>query len=97
LAERYAELARAGRPVADACTKLPLPDQGLTVNISRITTGTCAAVQATEGTAVSETNADDTLLTVDVRTFAGQQTVSRQAIEHGALVESVLMADLAGA
>jgi HK97 family phage major capsid protein len=97
LAERYAELARAGRPAADACTKLPLPEQGMTVNISRITTGTSVAVQASEGAAVSETNVDDTLLTVDVRTVAGQQTVSRQAVERGALVESVLMADLSGA
>ena len=97
LAQQYAELARAGRPAADACTKLPLPDQGMTVNISRITTGTSAAIQATEGAGVSETNADDTLLTANVNTIAGQQTVSRQAIERGALVEPVLMSDLAGA
>jgi HK97 family phage major capsid protein len=97
LAEQYAELARAGRPVADACTKLVLPAEGLTVAISRITTGTSAAIQASEGAGVSETNADDTLLSVPVNTIAGQQTVSRQAVDRGALVETVLMADLAGA
>ena len=97
LAEQYAELARAGRPAADACTKLPLPAQGMTVNISRITTGTSAAIQASEGSGVSEKNADDTLLTANVNTIAGQQTVSRQAVERGALVEPVLMSDLAGA
>jgi len=73
LAERYAELARAGRPAADACTKLPLPDQGMTVNISRITTGTSAAIQASEGAGVSETNADDTLPTANVNTVAGSR------------------------
>jgi HK97 family phage major capsid protein len=97
LAERYAELARAGRPAADACTKLPLPEQGMTVNISRITTGTSAAIQASEGASVSATDADDILLTANLNTIAGQQTVSRQAVERGALVEQVLMADLAGA
>jgi HK97 family phage major capsid protein len=97
LAEQYAQLARAGRPAADACTKLPLPPEGMTVNLSRITTGTSAAIQASEGTGVSETNADDTLLTANVNTIAGQQTVSRQAVDRGALVETVLLADLAGA
>jgi HK97 family phage major capsid protein len=93
----YAELPRTARPTADACSKLPLPPEGLTVNISRLTTGTSAAIQASEGAGVSETNADDTLLTVNVNTVAGQQTVSRQAVERGALVETVLMGDLLGA
>jgi hypothetical protein len=46
---------------------------------------------------VSETNADDTLLTVNVNTVAGQQTISRQAVERGQLVEEVVTADLAAA
>ena len=98
LTDQFAELPRPGRPVADACNRsIPLPPQGMTVNLSRITTGTSAAVQATENTAVSETNADDTLLTVPVNTIAGQQTISRQALERGALVEGVLMSDLLNA
>lgn len=97
LTDEYAALARAGRPAADACHPLPLPPQGMTVNISRITTGSSAAVQTAENTAVSETNLDDTLLTVPINTVSGQQTVSRQAIERGGLVEQVLMADLSGA
>jgi HK97 family phage major capsid protein len=76
---------------------MPLPETGMTVNISRITTGTSAASQASENAAVSETNADDTLLTVNVNTIAGQQTVSRQAVERGEMVEEVLLADLANA
>jgi len=60
--EQFAELARAGRPVANAVQSMPLPDTGMTVNVSRITTGTSAASQATENQAVSENNADDTLL-----------------------------------
>jgi HK97 family phage major capsid protein len=97
LTQYFAELARAGRPVANAVTPLPLPEEGMTVNISRVTTGTSAAVQTGENVAVSETNADDTLLTSNVNTVAGQQTISRQAVERGQLVEEVVMADLANA
>ena len=97
LTDQFAELARAGRPVANAVTSLPLPESGMTVNISRVTTGTSAASQSTENSAVSETNADDTLLIANVVTIAGQQTVSRQALERGQLVEEVFTADLANA
>lgn len=93
LTDLYAPKARAMRPFADACTKYDLPDSGMTVNISRITTGTTVAVQ-TENTAVSETNIDDTLLTLNVLTIAGQQTLSRQAIERGTGVEGAMLDDL---
>jgi HK97 family phage major capsid protein len=95
--EQFAELARAGRPVANSMQPMPLPETGMTVNISRITTGTSAASQALQNAAVSETNAADTLLSPPVVTIAGQQTVSRQAVERGELVEEVLTADLANA
>jgi len=97
LTDQFAELARAGRPVANAVQSMPLPPDGMTVNVSRVTTGTSAASQATENSAVSETNADDTLLSPPVVTIAGQQSVSRQAVERGQLVEEVVTADLANA
>src|SRR5262245_21460368 len=59
-----------------------------------LTIGTPTAAQATENAAVQETDADDTLFTVNVRTYAGLQDVSRQALERGTLIEEVLMADL---
>jgi hypothetical protein len=43
---------------------------------------------------VSNTDIDDTLLTENVQTAAGQQTLSRQAIERGTGVESVVLDDL---
>lgn len=95
LTDMYAELAKAGRPFANSVRRLPLPADGLTVNISRITTGSSVAAQATENSAVSSTDIDDTLLTVDVRTYAGQQDVSRQALERGTGVDFVIMQDLA--
>jgi hypothetical protein len=82
------------RPFADQCNHHDLPPDGMTVNISRITTATSVAVQASENTAVSETNIDDTLLTENVQTAAGQQTLSRQAIDRGTGVEEIVMDDL---
>jgi hypothetical protein len=43
---------------------------------------------------VSATSIDDTLLTENVQTAAGQQTLSRQAIDRGTGVEEVVMDDL---
>lgn len=97
LTQLAAELARAGRPFADQCTSLPLPADGLTVNISRVTTGSSAAVQAAENDAVSETDIDDTLLTADVRTIAAGQQLSRQAVERGTGVDALVAADMLGA
>lgn len=94
LTDLYAPAAAAKRPFADAIRKHDLPPEGMTVNLSRITTATSVALQASENTNVSETDIDDTLLTINVQTGAGQQTVSRQAIERGAGVEPVVLDDL---
>ena len=96
LTDLAAPLARAGRPTADIARKHQLPASGLTLNISKVTTGSSVASQ-TEGAAVSETNMDDTLLTINVQTYAGQQNVSRQALERGTGVDSLVMADLVAA
>jgi hypothetical protein len=93
LTDLYAPAAAARRPFADACRPHDLPPQGMTVNLSRITTPTSTALQ-TENTAVSETDIDDTLMTINVQTNAGQQTLSRQAIERGSGVEPVVLDDL---
>jgi len=70
-----------------------LPASGLTISISRVTTGSSTAAQS-EGAAVSETNMDDTKLDITVQTIAGQQTVSRQALERGTGVDGLVMNDL---
>lgn len=93
LTDLVAPYAKAARPFADAVRKHPLPASGMTVNLSRITTATSAAVQ-TQGTDVSETNIDDTILTVNVQTVAGSQTVTRQAAERGTGVLDTVLEDL---
>jgi hypothetical protein len=82
------------RPFANICNQHDLPASGMSVNISRVTTASSAALQATELTAVSATSLDDTLLTENVQTAAGQQTLSRQAIDRGTGIEEVVMDDL---
>lgn len=95
LVDLVAPFARAGRPFLDGATVgHGLPDEGMTIFISRITTGASTAVQASENANVSETNMDDTLLSVPVITVAGQQTVSRQSLERGTNIEQIVMGDL---
>jgi hypothetical protein len=94
LTDLYAPAAAARRPFADACRHHDLPSQGMTVNLSRITTPTSTAIQASENTAVANQDIDDTLLSIPVQTIAGQQTLSRQAIERGSGVEPIVLDDL---
>lgn len=93
LTDLYAPNAKRGRPLANICRRNPLPASGMTVELSRITTGSSTAVQ-TQNNAASETDMDDTALSLAVQTIAGQQTVSRQALERGTNIESVVLGDL---
>lgn len=93
LTDLYAPMVAAMRPFADACNKHDLPESGMTVNISRITTATTVALQ-TEDNAPTTTAIDDTLLTENVQTAAGFTDLTRQAIERGTGVEEVTMDDL---
>lgn len=93
LTDLVAPYARGGRPFADAIRSLPLPADGMTVNLSKVTTATTTAVQ-TQATSVSETDIDDTLLSPAVQTIAGSQTVTRQAVERGTGALEVVLEDL---
>lgn len=97
LVDLVAPTRRAARPLADVAANHALPASGMTVNISRVTTGSSAALQSSQNSSVSETNMDDTLLSIDVLTTAGQQTVSMQALERGSSIETIVLGDLLGA
>lgn len=88
---------RAMRPFADICRPVPLPEEGMTVVISRGTTGTATAVQATENAAVQETDYDDTALTVNVRTISGKQDVSLQSMQRSRGADQIIVQDLRNA
>ena len=101
LVDEYAPIARAGSAFYNAVPKKDLPAYGNKIEISRITTGSETAEQASQNSAVQETNMDDTLLTVNVDTIAGQQDVSRQALERGGQpgfsMENIIFQDLVAA
>lgn len=94
LVDLYAPLARAGRPFADAARKHNLPAQGMSVVISKISTGTTTAYQTTQNTAAVSQDMADTTLTVNVNTIAGQQSVSKQALLRGYNIEGIVLGDL---
>lgn len=94
LTDMFAPNAKAMRPFAETMRTLPLPGQGMVVNISRITTGSSAALQATQNSAVSNQDIADTLLTIPVQTMAAQQVMSRQALERSTGAEAVTLDDM---
>lgn len=94
---QYAEFLRAMRPAANVCSREPLPPQGMTVNVPRVTTGTVVLNQTTQATAVAEQDMAVTDLSVPVNTYAGHVKVSRQSLDRGQLTDRVIYADLAGA
>jgi len=96
LTDLAAPFARAGRVTADLARKHELPASGLTLSISKVTTGTAVAAQ-TEGAAVQNTDMDDTKLDLTVNTYAGMQNVSRQSLERGTNIDSLVMSDLVSA
>lgn len=55
------------------------------------------AAESAENTEVSNTDAADTGISVAVKTIAGYNVLSRQAVERGELVEQMVFADLAAA
>lgn len=94
LVDLVAPLRRAMRPTADLGNQWELPPQGMTVELSRITTGSGVAVQAAQNDAVQETDMDDTALSVPVVTISGQQDVSLQAVRRSFGTDRIVMQDL---
>jgi HK97 family phage major capsid protein len=93
-----ARVIRNGRPFANACMRLPLPEQGMSLIIPRGTTGGAVAAQATENSALQNTDEVWANLTVPVATIGGQQDVSRQSLERGTPgIDELVYLDLAGA
>jgi Phage capsid family len=93
-----ARVIRKGRPFANAITRLPLPEQGMSLIIPRGTTGADVSSQATENSALTNTDEVWNNLTVPIATVGGQQDVSRQTLERGTPgIDQIIYMDLAGA
>jgi HK97 family phage major capsid protein len=81
--------------LANLCSSQPLPPEGMTVNIPRVTTATATGVQATENSTLANADPAATLLTSPVVSIGGYVVTSRQALERGTMVEDVIVGDLA--
>jgi hypothetical protein len=96
LVNEFVELARAARPWADRVRRETLPSGTDSINVPRIVTGTAVAEQATQNTAVQNTDATTGSVTANVATLAGQQVVALQLIEQSPInMDDLLLADLA--
>ena len=70
------------RPFVDAISREALPQEGMDFKIPRVTQKPSVAEQAAEGDEVSSTAFTLDYLTVDVKTYAGGERISRQLIER---------------
>jgi HK97 family phage major capsid protein len=92
----YVALARTARPTADRVRNETLPTGTDSINVPKILTGTAVAEQATQNTAVQNTDATTSAVTANVATLAGQQVIPVQLIEQSPLnMDTILLADLA--
>lgn len=94
LIDLYAPKGRPGRKFADQCRHHDLPETGMTVYIPRQVQTTTAGEQVAELDTVAEQDYDDEMIPVKVRTNAGSQTISRQAVERGLGTEDIVFEDL---
>lgn len=97
LVDLAAPVAQAGRPFANTCHGLPLPEQGTVFYITKGTTNATVDTQAAQNTEVDNTDQVWTDIQVNVQTIAGQQQVSRQSLERGTPgLDTLIYLDLAG-
>ena len=96
LVNEYIAKARAGRVTADLCSKFALPGGTDSINFPSITTGTANAAQASQNSALQETNLVTATVTAPVTTIGGIQDVSVQLVEQSPIAfDQVIFADLA--
>lgn len=95
LIDQIAYVIRAGRPFANSVEHQEMPETGVSIVIPAGTTGTTVASQATENSAVSDTDAAWAPITIPIVTIAGQADLSRQLLERGAGIDQIVSQDLA--
>jgi HK97 family phage major capsid protein len=96
LVNEYIAKARAGRVTADLCSKFALPGGTDSINFPAITTGSANAAQASQNSALQETNLITATVTAPVTTIGGIQDVSVQLVEQSPIAfDQVIFADLA--
>jgi HK97 family phage major capsid protein len=97
LEQEFVKLARPARITANLTPTFALPAGTDAINIPKVATGTAVAQQASQNTAVQNTDITTTSISSPVVTIAGGQTVSLQLLEQSPLnIDQVILSDLAG-
>ena len=94
LTAQFAPVLVSGRPFLSNVSQVALPADGMNLTIPRGATGTSVSAQETQNTGVTNQTYTTSDLVVPVRTFAGQQVVSRQTIDRGTGIADILLGDL---
>jgi HK97 family phage major capsid protein len=97
LVDEFAPVARQGRPFINFVGSRELPPDGMTFNVPVGKTGTIVASQTGQNATVTAQDMVNQDIVVPVRTIAGQQDVSRQALDRGRNTDEEVMSDLAEA
>jgi HK97 family phage major capsid protein len=74
-------ISNADRGFIDALSRETLPAAGMTFELPRLNTAPTVA-QTNEGAAPSETDAASAFISVSVKKFAGQQTISQELVDR---------------
>lgn len=82
MGELWAAAPRPDRPFANALGSRPLPSSGMSITLPRVTTAPAVAAQATENSAMNETELVEATLTTPVNTVGGIEDVSVQLLER---------------
>jgi hypothetical protein len=94
LLDEIAEYVYDVAPLTNSLPSKPLPETGLALTIPRVTTPTAAGPQPTELGEVEGQSFDTTDFQIMVKTYAAQQTVSRQAIDRGLGTDKLVLEDM---
>ena len=96
MVDKFVDLARARRVIADKVAQEALPTGTDSINLPVLATGTAVAVQSSQNTAVQNTDATTSSVTAAVQTVAGQQVIPLQLLEQSPInMDAVLLRDLA--
>jgi HK97 family phage major capsid protein len=96
LVDEFVALARPGRKFADSIGPAALPKSVSSVNLPKVSGGTSTAVQATQNSALSQTDMTSTSVTSGISTIGGKQVVSLQLLnQSGIPFDEVILTDLA--
>jgi HK97 family phage major capsid protein len=96
LINEFIELARPGRVIADLVRHQVLPGGTDTISLPRLATGTAVAQQATQNTAIQNTDATTNSVSATVVTLAGGQAIAQQLLDQSPVnMDEILLEDLA--